>query len=391
MYPLSGSCPLSEEEAMGALADEDQAVYRAWIRAGLDKIAPLRRTRVLAEAGRRDDPELWRELADLDVLGLAIPEAYGGSDVGGAAQAIFLVEAGRSLLPAPYLSTAFLTPWAIRCAGAQSSCATLLSQIAQGRARAALAVNKVGSTPRSVATRDGDAWRLTGHLPVVLEGDAADWLVIAAEVEGDPAVFLVDAHDSAVTVERLRSVDVTRPVAAITMSSAPAQMVAGGDAGASVIAEIQDLVRLALAADAVGGAQALLDMSVEHAKTRVQFARPIGQFQAIKHRCADLFVAVQAAGAAVEAAFGELEQLSRPRATTVSVASVCAQETYWQAVRTAMQIHGGLALTWEHNVHLYLKRATGSAHILGNPDRELARLTDAVLADGYNVVQEILG
>jgi alkylation response protein AidB-like acyl-CoA dehydrogenase len=391
MYPQRGSCPLFKEEPMGALADEDQAVYRAWIRAGLDKIAPLPRTRVLAEAGRRDDPELWQGLADLDVLGLAVPEACGGTDAGGVAQAIFLVEAGRSLLPAPYLSTAFLTPWAIRCADAQSSCATLLSQIAQGRARAALAVNKVGSTPWPVATRDGAAWRLTGHLPVVLEGDAADWLVITAEAEDDIAVFLVDAHDSAVGVERLRSVDITRPVAAITLSSTPAQMVAGGDAGASVVAEIQDLVRLALAADAVGGAQALLDMSVEHAKTRVQFARPIGQFQAIKHRCADLFVAVQAAGAAVEAAFGELEQLARPRATTVSVASVCAQEAYWQAVRTAMQIHGGLALTWEHNVHLYLKRATGSQHVLGNPDRELTRLTDAVLADGYNVVQEILG
>jgi alkylation response protein AidB-like acyl-CoA dehydrogenase len=147
---------------------------------------------------------------------------------------------------------------------------------------------------------------------------------------------------------------------------------------------------LAIAADAVGGAQRLLDMSVEYAKTRVQFGRPIGSFQAIKHRCADLFVAVQAATAAVEAAFDHLDQ-PQPIPVSAVVAAVCAHEANWQAVRTAMQIHGGLALTWEHEVQLYLKRATASQHLLGNPDRELVRLTDLVLADGYDVVQEIIG
>ncbi|PIJ36438.1 hypothetical protein BMW24_005415 [Mycobacterium heckeshornense] len=158
-----------------------------------------------------------------------------------------------------------------------------------------------------------------------------------------------------------------------------------------VLTQLQDLTRLAVAADAVGGAQHLLDISVDHAKNRIQFGRPIGAFQAIKHRCADLYVAVQAATAAVEAAFEGLDQPRSKVPVPAAVAAITALETYWQAARTAMQIHGGLALTAEHEIGLYLKRATASQHLLGNPDQELARLTDLVLAADYDVVQGLIG
>ena len=160
-----------------------------------------------------------------------------------------------------------------------------------------------------------------------------------------------------------------------------------------MLTQLQDLTRLALAADAVGGAQHLLDISVDYAKTRIQFSRPIGAFQALKHRCAGLLVAVQAATAAVEAAFEGLDSpgLSAPAPVPAAVAAITALETYWQAVRTAVQMHGGLALTWEHEIGLYVKRATASQHLLGNPDQELARLTDLVLAADYDVVQGLIG
>ncbi|WP_322858211.1 acyl-CoA dehydrogenase family protein [Mycobacterium europaeum] len=374
---------------MPLLTDDDRMEFRIWVRDGLQQHAPLARTRQLAESGRRDDPILCGSLAELGVFGLATPEEYGGGDVGAAGLAIFLMEAGRCLLPAPYLSSAVLAPTAIRWAGAEEHFADLLKGIVQGQARVALALSPLdGAAPR--ATHDGHTWRVSGAEPAVLEADVADWLIVAAETDTGPGLFVVDGHDAGVCIEALRSVDATRPVAAVTFDAAPAVALGEVDAAAALRARLQDLIRLAIAADAVGAAQRLLDMSVDYAKTRVQFGRPIGSFQAIKHRCADLFVAVQAATAAVEAAFDHLDQ-PQPIPVSAAVAAVCAHEANWQAVRTAMQIHGGLALTWEHEVQLYLKRATASQHLLGNPDRELARLTDLVLAEGYDVAQEIIG
>jgi alkylation response protein AidB-like acyl-CoA dehydrogenase len=227
-----------------------------------------------------------------------------------------------------------------------------------------------------------------------LEADAADWFIVAAAADTGVGLFVVDRADAGVEVSDLRSLDVTRPVAAVTWQQAFAVPLgpAGNPAAAGpVLARLQDLVRLAVAADAVGGAQHLLDISVDYAKTRIQFGRPIGAFQALKHRCADLFVAVQAATAAVEAAFEGLDQSRSPAPVPAAIAAITALETYWQAVRTAMQMHGGLALTWEHEIQLYVKRATASQHLFGNPDQELARLTDLVLAEDYDVVQGLIG
>jgi len=235
-------------------------------------------------------------------------------------------------------------------------------------------------------------WRLTGDDPAVLEADTADWFIVAAHTDAGVGLFVVDRADAGVEVTNLDSLDVTRPVAAVSWRQAfavPLGPVGNPVPAGPVLTQLQDLTRLAVAADAVGGAQHLLDISVDYAKTRIQFGRPIGAFQAIKHRCADLFVAVQAATAAVEAAF---EGLDQPRSSVpAAVAAITALEAYWQAVRTAMQIHGGLALTWEHEIQLYLKRATASQHLLGNPDQELARLTDLVLAADYDLVQGLIG
>ncbi|BBX28457.1 acyl-CoA dehydrogenase family protein [Mycolicibacterium alvei] len=375
---------------MPLLTDADRMQFRTWVRDALEQLAPLDQTRILAESGRRDDPALHGSLAELGMFGLATPEEYGGGDVGAAGLAIFLMEAGRCLLPAPYLSTAVLAPTAIRWAGAEKHFAELLRGIAAGRARVALAVSPSGDTALRAA-RDGQFWQLTGAYPAVLEADVADWLIVAAETDTGPGLFVVDRHDAGVHIAALHSVDVARPVAAVTFTSAPGVALGDLDSAAALQARLQDLVRLAIAADAVGGAQRLLDMSVEYAKARVQFGRPIGSFQTIKHRCADLFVAVQAATAAVEGSFDHLDQTPGTTPVSVAVAAVCAHEANWQAVRTAMQIHGGLALTWEHEVQLYLKRMTASQHLLGNPDHELARLTDLVLAANYDVVREIIG
>lgn len=378
---------------MATLIDEDPIEFRMWVRDGLQRLAPLPQTRALAEGGQRADPDLVKSLAELGIFGFAVPELYGGDDVGPGKLATFLIEAGRCLLPVPYLSSAVLAPAAIRWAQAETQFAELLAGIAQGAVRVALAVRPLDdASPR--VTHEGGVWRLTGNESAVLEADVADRMIVVAHTDSGVGLFVVDRADTGVEVNSLDSLDVTRPVAAVSWSRALAvPLVPEGNTVPvePLLIQLQDLTRLAVAADAVGGAQHLLDISVDHAKTRIQFGSPIGAFQAIKHRCADLFVSLQAATAAVEAAFESLDQVRSTVPVTAAVAAIAALETYWQAVRTAMQIHGGLALTWEHEIQLYLKRATASQHLLGNPDQELTHLTDLVLAADYDVVPGLIG
>ena len=176
---------------MAKLTDDDQAEFRLWVRDGLARLAPLASTRKLAESGQRADPDLVTRLAELGIFGLAVPEQYGGAEVGASGLAAFLIEAGRCLLPVPYLSSAVLAPAAIRWAHAESQFAELLAGIAAGAVRVALAAGPLESTSARV-DRDGDRWRLSGEDPAVLEADTADWFIVAAHTDTGVGLFLID-------------------------------------------------------------------------------------------------------------------------------------------------------------------------------------------------------
>jgi alkylation response protein AidB-like acyl-CoA dehydrogenase len=340
--------------------------------------------------GRLDDPGLWSNLAALDVFGLAVPEELGGTDVDAAGLRIFLEEAGRCLLPAPYLTTVFIAPMVLRRLRGPDGDG-LLAQIAKGQSKVGVTIPTESPAKALTATGQGSRWTVSGCTQSVLDGETADWWLVVAQTESGPAMFVVEAGSDGCVCEPLRSVDHSRPTSRLRLESSPALMLTEATSAAPAISELTDLVRLALAADAVGGAMRLLEMTVEYSRTRTQFGRPIGQFQAIKHQCADLFVAIQGASATVDAAFAQLGSDRRASAVPVMLASIAALDAYAQAASTAMQLHGGLSFTWEHEAHLYLKRVTASQHLLGNPDRELARLTDMVLDDGYDIVQGLLG
>ncbi|MFL6024161.1 MAG: acyl-CoA dehydrogenase family protein [Marmoricola sp.] len=369
---------------------EEEVEFRSWIRSGLVKVAPLARTRILTETRDGDSADLWADVTGLDVLGLVVSEAWGGGNMSAAGLGVFLEEAGRCLLPVPYFGGTALVPIALRWAGVEEENGQLLGAIANGRTRVGFAIGTPTLVASPVDTATSSGWSLTGVLPSVVDGDLADQLLVVAEFGGKEVLFLVDAG-SGVTVDRLQPLDPSRPVARVTLREAPGRALGDVSDGPSLVARTRDLLRLGLAADSVGGSRRLLEMCVEYATTRVQFGRPIGEFQSIKHRCADLFVGVEAAAASVEAAFTELDDWGRVRPASASVAFIHAQETYWLAARTAMQIHGALSLTREHETHLYVKRATSSAHLLGNPDLELSRLAGVVLEDGYDVVAELIG
>ena len=304
-------------------------------------------------------PQAWDRLTgELGLTGLAIPECYGGAGAGLAEVAVAVEETGRVLLPAPYLSTALAG--AVLSEGdavlGGSGAAEFLPGIASGALRAAFVLGG------SVTAAGG---RLTGVAHHVLDGAEADVFVVRARDGGLDALFAVRAADAVVTPAG--TLDQTRSQATVEFRDTPA--VAAGRAAERA----EDLLRVMLAVESVGAAAHCLDVTVGYLKTRVQFGRPIGAFQALRHRCADLAVEVASARAtayaAVRAAAGSPAELP----VLGPLAKRHCVDVFWHVAAEMIQLHGGIGFTWEHEAHRYLKRAKTSQLLHGNP-AELRRL-----------------
>jgi alkylation response protein AidB-like acyl-CoA dehydrogenase len=299
------------------------------------------------------DAELWQVV--VEQLGLpAIPVAERYAGLGGTwlDVAVVLEEGGRALMPVPLLATLTAAAVVQRCAD-DALAAEVLPAIAEGSQVAALALGA------GVTAQDH---RLTGAASHVLDGHVADVLLVgASEPDGD-ALWLVAASAPGVDREQLTTLDQTRRQAAYTFSGAVARRVGGAEAAADAV----DLLRVALAVEAVGGARRCLEMTLDHLRTRVQFGRPIGSFQALKHRAADLAVALEGAvSAAYYAAWAAVDAPDELPTVAPLAKAVCCQAFYDIAAET-IQLHGGIGFTWEHDAHLYFKRATSSRLLLGD-------------------------
>ncbi|TMR37106.1 acyl-CoA dehydrogenase family protein [Actinomadura geliboluensis] len=332
------------------------------------------------------DREAWRVLGrDLGVLGLALPVEAGGDGGGTVALAIVAEELGRVLAGVPLLGCVALAATALARSGAPEA-PGLVSGIVSGEtvaslvatdARGAWAPARTGIT----ATGGPDAPVLSGTVSHVLDAVAADLFVVVAEADGDPALFLVDAGAQGLSVEPLTTLDQTRRLGRVRLDGTPARPL--GDAGASAldaVAAARDVGAVVLAAEAVGASARLLAMSVEYASTRLQFGRPIGSFQAVKHRCADMHVAVEQSRSAAYHAAWSLDDpgLDDPR-IAVDLATVRTAADYQAVVKNPVQVHGGIGFTWEHSAHLYYKRAVGDATLLGGRAAAAERLAASVL------------
>ncbi len=292
------------------------------------------------------DPALWRRLADLGLPGVALPEEYGGAGLGLRELTAVLEEAGRALLPAPLLATA-IAGQVLLDAGHTAP----LPGIAHGTTIATVALDGTVRNDKDV---------LSGQATHVLDGHLADLVVVASGGE----LFLVDGTAGGLARTPLDTMDQTRRLAHLTFDRAPATRLDGRPDDA------RDLAATLLAAEQLGGADRCLEMAVAYAKIRVQFGRPIGTFQAIQHRCADVLVAVETARAAT----------GRPVSpANAAVARVAGSAAYLLAAGENIQIHGGIGITWEHDAHLHLKRARGSATLFGPPARYRDRLAALVL------------
>ncbi|QJY47118.1 acyl-CoA dehydrogenase family protein [Pseudonocardia broussonetiae] len=322
------------------------------------------------------DREAWRRFAgELGVVGLDVPEERGGAGATFREVAIVAEELGRSLVRLPWFSTAVLGIGVLLHGDAPD----LLAELASGEVTATLA-HLEGfdgwdpDTVRTVAEPDGaDGWRLSGTKTLVVEGDTADVLFVVASIEGAPAIFVVDDGAEGLVRRPLPSLDPTRPLAELLLDGTPAALLVGG--ARSVVPKVLDRARAALAAEQVGGAAAALDMTVRYAGQRVQFGRPIATFQAVKHRCADMAVQVEAArSAAAWAAAAAADDVGELPVAAATAALVCGHAYTWVAGET-VQVHGGIGFTWEHPAHLHVRRAATGAALFGTA----ATNRDAVL------------
>ena len=359
---------------------EEQEQLRTTLRRFLADKAPSAAVRRAMESEEGYDPRLWRQMADqLGLHGLALPEAYGGSGGGPVELGIVLEELGRVLLPSPYFATVALAGQALAASNDEAAQARWLPAIADGSTTATLALAEESGSWRVEDVETTATYEtVSGTKMFVVDGHTADLILVVARTDTGPALFAVDGDAPGVTRTRLETLDPTRRLARVDLDAVPARRV-GPEGDASVyLRTVLDLVAVALAAEQVGGAQACLDAAVEYAKVRVQFGRPIGSFQAVKHKCADLLVQVEGARSAAYHATTVAAEGSSELPVSAALAAACCADAFTHAAKENIQIHGGIGYTWEHDAHLYLKRAKSSEQLFGGPAAHRTRLADLV-------------
>jgi alkylation response protein AidB-like acyl-CoA dehydrogenase len=360
---------------------EEQEALRAAARTFLESHSSAARVREAMETERGYDPAVWRRIgAELGWPSVIIPEAYGGAGLGYVELVGLMEEMGRALLCAPFFSSVCLAANVLLLGGSEAQKVAHLPRIAAGEATATVAHAEPQGRwdPAGIeatARRAGDAFTLSGTKSFVIDGHTADLLDVAARRDGSRAeegvsLFLVPGDAPGVERRLLPTMDQTRKQAEVHLRDVrvPAAALVGAEGqGWDVLGRTLDLAAVALAAEQVGGAQRCLDLSVAYAKERVQFGRPIGSFQAIKHTCADMLLRVESARSASyyagwAAAVGEDELPA-----LASLAKAYCSEAFFHCAAESIQIHGGVGFTWEYDVHLYFKRARSSETLLGDP------------------------
>jgi alkylation response protein AidB-like acyl-CoA dehydrogenase len=289
---------------------------------------------------------------------------------------------GRVLLCAPYLSSAVLATSALELAADETAQNEILPKLASGKAIGTLAFSESAnpwnlSAIAMTAEPDGEAFTLSGEKNYVLDGLVADEILVAARLGDALGLFRVAEEAPGLTRESLPPLDPTRKLAALRFAKTPATRIASGDVSAALERALLRAI-VALSAEQLGGAQRILEMATDYAKTRLQFGRPIGSYQAIKHQCADMLVEVEFARSAVyNAAFADEEDLEATEAAARMAKSYCS-EAYLHAACQNIQIHGGMGFTWEHSAHLYYKRAKASELIFGSPSSHREKMAAAL-------------
>jgi len=349
---------------------EEQALLREASRGLLSDRAPIDHVRAWMDRAEDVDPELWRLTADLGWPGLALPEEYGGAGQGLVELVLVAEEIGRALGRGPFLSTAVVGR-AIAYGGSERLRAEVLPLLAAGQCWATWAfaeprspwtLDGVHATTRS----DGDEVVLDGVKTAVQDADGARWLLVTARHDGVPASFLVDRDSPGVTVRRRRVLDLTRAFHEVRFEGVRVPCDRRLDGGPAEIQQLLDHASVLRCADALGVMERMLELTVEHTKTRVQFGRPIGSFQAVKHACADMALLVRGTRAATYYAAMAADAGADDAARAACAAASYATAGTGEVAARALQLHGGIGFTWEYDLHLYLRRAKADRVLHGD-------------------------
>ena len=366
----------------------DQQLLKNAARAFLDEHCKPQFVRTMFEDGRGESEALWKEMAQLGWLGLALPEEHGGSDLGLVETAILLEEMGRAAYPGPYLPT-LLVAHAVLAAGTGAQKSRWLPAVAAGTARGTVALmeRELDWDPRATATRaepSGAGWVLTGLKQFVPWPSIADVILVPARTPEGLSLFLVEpASARKLAVSMMTGMDLTTRLGQVTLDG----VTVGADAllGAPGRAEslLEGLLRrgaVGACAEMLGAARRCLDLAVSYAKVREQFGQPIGSFQAIRHKCAEMLLEVENAHSATYYAAWVLDAGADEAGLAASVAKAYVNDASRKVCGEAIQVHGGIGFTWEYDLHLYFKRAKALEVQYGDADYHRELVLRAVAA-----------
>jgi alkylation response protein AidB-like acyl-CoA dehydrogenase len=361
---------------MTLILNQEQQALRDSVRAFVAERTPLRRVREVIASPDSYSADTWRQMTgQLGLAGLAIPEAYGGAGAGQTALSVAMFELGAGLVPSPLLASAVLAAAALLRLDDEAARKEVLPGIASGELIGTLAVTDIARTQTTAAGDMPDA-RLTGEQSPVLNGADADLILVPARHRGQIATFLVKADAEGLTRTPLTAVDHTRALARLRFDATPARALAGDAARA--LAAAGEQASLALAAEQSGGMAACLAMTTDYAKLRVAFGQPIGAFQGVKHRLADMRAAWELGYAALREATRCADEDPAALPAAAAAARALISPAYFRAAADTVLLHGGIGYTWEHDAHLYYKNALSGKVLLGDPDAQLDALATAL-------------
>jgi alkylation response protein AidB-like acyl-CoA dehydrogenase len=333
---------------------------------------PSAEMRRLMETDTAYDAALWSKLTDQGYTGIIFPEEYGGVGLGKVELMLLMEETGRALLPGPFFSTVVLAGSVLDAAATPAHKTKYLAPICRGEVRATVAILEASANwnldDLQLSATHG---KLTGKKFFVSDAAVADFILVVAR----NGVFVVDCKASGLKISPMSGMDLTRKLYVVEFSDTPAEQISAN----SSLARAFDIATAALAAELVGGMQRILDITVEYAKTRKQFGKPIGMFQAVQHQCADMYLETESSRSAVYYAGWALEEDSPDAATAVSIAKMYASDAARTVGNRGIQIHGGMGFTWENDVHLYYRRAKSSEAAFGDATFHRERIASMVI------------
>ena len=317
------------------------------------------------------DPTLWKAMSEMGLTSLLVEERHGGAGAGIIAVERVMEQAGSALLGAPLLASAVMSVAALQASGDEDAQSRLLPQLASGSLVATLLITSpegdwTGKTLGISAERRGDDWVLSGASGFVLHGRGADCWIAVANTDSGPALFEIEPSSHGATCLALPSFDHTLVLDKITLTDTPARQIGDVGSGWQSIQHALDLGLVALAGEQAGGAQRILDITVDYANIRHQFGRPIGSFQAVKHMAADLIVEVESAISAARQAAEKTDDGADDAPAWRYLAGFSCADAFVRSAADAVQMHGGIAFTWEHVAHLYLRRSRADQQLLGS-------------------------